>query len=118
MGALPIVTTGPRGKNAPMRKTKIVGTLGPTSSSPDVLSRLVKAGLDVARLNCSHASHADLAYQVEEAAERSLGGIATALLSNEIAGGMTGVYIALYATGNGAQSAAVADFDWFEYEPL
>jgi len=47
------------------RKTKIVATIGPASTSPDVLARLVKAGLDVARLNCSHASGGDLAIQTE-----------------------------------------------------
>ena len=30
----------------------------------------------------------------------------------------TGVYLALYATGNGERSTAPADFDWFEYTPL
>jgi len=39
------------------RKTKIVATLGPASSSPDVISRMVAAGLDVARLNFSHGTH-------------------------------------------------------------
>ncbi|MBN92760.1 MAG: pyruvate kinase [Deltaproteobacteria bacterium] len=48
-----------------MRHTKIVATLGPASSSPEVLGLLIKAGMDVARLNCSHASHGDLAIQVE-----------------------------------------------------
>ena len=47
------------------RKTKIVATLGPGSSTPDVLGKMVQRGLDVARLNCSHASHADLDYQLE-----------------------------------------------------
>ena len=37
-----------------MRKTKIVATLGPTSSTEQVLSRLIRAGMDVARLNFSH----------------------------------------------------------------
>ncbi len=49
-----------------IRKTKIVATLGPSSSSPDVLARMFKAGLDVARLNCSHATHADLAFQTDQ----------------------------------------------------
>jgi len=48
-----------------VRHTKIVATLGPASSSPEVLGALIKAGMDVARLNCSHASHGDLAIQVE-----------------------------------------------------
>ncbi len=37
-------------------------------------------------------------------------------LSTETAGGFTGVYVGLYATGNGKQSEAAADFDWFEYK--
>ncbi len=49
----------------PVRNTKIIATLGPASSSPEMLGRLMKAGMDVARLNCSHASHGDLAIQVE-----------------------------------------------------
>jgi pyruvate kinase len=39
---------------------KIVATLGPASSSPDVMERLVRTGVDVFRMNMSHASH-DLA---------------------------------------------------------
>jgi pyruvate kinase len=42
-----------------MRRTRIVCTLGPASSSPEILDRLVAAGMDVARLNFSHASHAE-----------------------------------------------------------
>ena len=47
------------------RRTKIVCTLGPASNSPHMMSQLLHAGMDVARLNCSHASHGDLAYLVE-----------------------------------------------------
>lgn len=39
------------------RSAKIVGTLGPASSSEEVFRSLVRAGLDVARLNFSHGSH-------------------------------------------------------------
>src|SRR5580693_7265825 len=42
---------------APARRAKIVATLGPTSSTEDVFRQLVRAGLDVARLNFSHGSH-------------------------------------------------------------
>ncbi|MFM9328358.1 glycoside hydrolase family 43 protein [Paenibacillus mesotrionivorans] len=38
------------------------------------------------------------------------------LLSTEVAGGFTGVFIGMYATGNGQRSAVPADFDWFLYE--
>ncbi|GAB3717074.1 pyruvate kinase [Nocardiopsis nanhaiensis] len=41
------------------RRAKIVATLGPATSSPDTLRRLVDAGLDVARLNLSHGTHDD-----------------------------------------------------------
>jgi pyruvate kinase len=41
------------------RRAKIVCTLGPATSSPERLAELVAAGLDVARLNLSHGSHAD-----------------------------------------------------------
>jgi alpha-N-arabinofuranosidase len=45
-----------------------------------------------------------------------LGNADTKYLSSETAGGFTGVYIAMFATGNGQDSAANADFDWFDYE--
>ncbi|KAB3532887.1 pyruvate kinase [Alkaliphilus serpentinus] len=40
-----------------MRRTKIVCTIGPASESPEVFKELVKAGLNVARLNFSHGDH-------------------------------------------------------------
>ncbi|CAI3787369.1 Pyruvate kinase II [Pseudomonas sp. MM227] len=39
-----------------VRRTKIVATLGPASNSPEVIEQLIKAGLDVARLNFSHGT--------------------------------------------------------------
>lgn len=39
-------------------------------------------------------------------------------LSSEVAGGFTGVYFGLYATGNGTKSTVPADFDWFRYRSL
>ena len=41
------------------RSTKIVATLGPACSKPDVLSRMLAAGVDVVRLNFSHGAGAD-----------------------------------------------------------
>ena len=58
----------------PRRRTKIVVTLGPSTDDPQVLDRLVAAGMDVARVNCSHGGAEDLlrrAAEVREAAKRS-----------------------------------------------
>ena len=40
-----------------IRRTRIVCTIGPSSSSPSVLRTLIQAGMDVARLNFSHGDH-------------------------------------------------------------
>ena len=42
-----------------LRSTKIVATLGPASSDPVVLERMVRAGVDVVRLNFSHGTADD-----------------------------------------------------------
>ena len=47
------------------RRAKIVATLGPASSSPEMFRQLVRAGLDVARLNFSHGSHAQKAELIQ-----------------------------------------------------
>ncbi len=39
-----------------IRRTKIVATLGPASSSAEIIDRLIEAGLDVVRLNFSHGT--------------------------------------------------------------
>src|SRR3982751_5245943 len=56
-----------------IRATKIVATLGPASSDPEVLERLLRAGVDVVRLNFSHGSaqdHIDRATLVREVAKK------------------------------------------------
>src|SRR4051794_21072660 len=57
----------------PHRATKIVATLGPASSAPAVLERMIAAGVDVVRLNFSHGKaedHIERARVVREAAKK------------------------------------------------
>ena len=42
---------------AALRKTKIIATLGPATDSAEMLNQLVQRGVDVFRLNMSHAPH-------------------------------------------------------------
>ena len=49
----------PHAFNGPIRRTKIVATLGPASDKPGVLDAMIRAGVDVVRLNFSHGSPED-----------------------------------------------------------
>jgi pyruvate kinase len=57
------------------RRAKIVCTLGPATSSQERINALITAGLDVARLNLSHGSHADHlhSYQLVRAGSDAIG---------------------------------------------
>lgn len=48
-----------------MRKTKIVCTIGPASESPETLEKLMKAGMNVTRLNFSHGTHEEHKVRIE-----------------------------------------------------
>jgi pyruvate kinase len=48
-----------------LRRTKIVATVGPASSEPETLRGLIEAGMNGARLNMSHGTHADHALRAE-----------------------------------------------------
>jgi pyruvate kinase len=56
------------------RRTKIVATLGPATDGPGMLDQLIAAGMDCARINCSHGTHEDLrrrAMELRSAADRA-----------------------------------------------
>src|SRR3954465_9292175 len=55
------------------RATKIVATIGPASRSPEMLARMIDAGMDMARLNFAHGStdeHAETVEMVRAASEK------------------------------------------------
>ena len=58
----------------PTHKTKIVATIGPASESPEMLARLILAGLSVARLNFSYgdfSNHAEMIRRIRAAARET-----------------------------------------------
>ena len=46
----------PKG-HSPHRKTKIIATLGPATDSTEMIGKLIDAGVNIFRLNMSHARH-------------------------------------------------------------
>lgn len=48
----------------PYRRTKIICTIGPSSSSSEIISKMLGAGMDVARINFSHGTHKEHATQI------------------------------------------------------
>ena len=58
------------------------------------------------------------AWITKEGKECNLATGETRYLSSEVAGGFTGVYFALYASGNGRKNTTPAYFDWFDYRTL
>jgi len=57
--------------NDTIRRTKIVATIGPASNSPEMIRQLIKAGMNVARLNFSHGSYGDHASVIKTLREIS-----------------------------------------------
>src|SRR4051794_1589545 len=58
----------------PAHKTKIIATIGPASESPELLVRLIRAGLNVARLNFSHGDfsrHGEVIKRIRDAARET-----------------------------------------------
>jgi len=58
----------------PANKTKIICTIGPASESPEIMDSLLRAGMNIARLNFSHgdfSSHAVIIKNLRDAAQRT-----------------------------------------------
>ncbi len=84
----------------------------------EVASRPLSAGVSRLVL-CIDAEETKYTFSFgpNESALETLGDGETRYLSTEVAGGFTGVFFGLYATGNGAPCTLPADFDWFDYRP-
>jgi pyruvate kinase len=54
-----------------MRKAKIIGTLGPSSNDVETIKKLIKAGINVARVNMSHGTHEEAKKLIENIREAS-----------------------------------------------
>lgn len=54
------------------RRTKIVATIGPATSERPMIEQLIRAGMDVARINCSHAEHATVSRIIEDIRQLSV----------------------------------------------
>lgn len=54
------------------KRTKIVATIGPSSSDPKMLAALIKAGMNVARVNFSHGDHAEQGAKMKNIREVAL----------------------------------------------
>jgi len=69
-----------------------------------------------------HISSTDLEYkfwvQEEGKDETLIGTASTRDVSNEVVGGFTGVFIGMYASGNGKANTNPADFDWFDFKEI
>ena len=60
-----------------LRKTKLIATIGPACESPETLEALIRAGMNVARLNFSHGDHEEHRKRLE-----AIRGAATRLSAN------------------------------------
>ena len=108
------------------RRTKIVATIGPASRDPETLSRLVEAGMDVARLNFAHGTpdqHQETGERVRRAASQA--GRQVALLQdlpgpklrigpleNDLAELHSGAELTLVADSDGTGDARRMSVSW------
>ena len=108
--------------HAPVRKTKIVATIGPACNTPKMLRAMIGAGMNVARLNLSHGSHAAHSEQIVmlRSVAKDLGRniaimidtrgieIRTGLIEGDTAELVSGGMFSLYADGRKGNAAGVS----------
>jgi xylan 1,4-beta-xylosidase len=90
-------------------------TIGPDLSASTAQATLSGAGPVTLEVRAEPEEYT-FWYRSGAGAPQRLGAARSRYLSSEVAGGFTGVYLGLYATGNGRESTTPARFDWFDYE--
>ena len=109
-------------KRASIRKTKVVATIGPACDSPEALQAMIRAGMNVARLNFSHGSHEEHRKRLErirDAADALGANVATMLdtkgvkiRTGRVEGGQvllqTGADFTLYTDGRPGNAEGVS----------
>jgi alpha-N-arabinofuranosidase len=106
------IRLGPSGREAFVRQT--VGPFISTETGVTPIPGTVPILLEVRATPLEYVFFAGSA----PGALKEIGRAATRYLSSEVAGGFTGVYFGLYATGNGQASTVPAAFEYWEYEEV
>ena len=55
-----------------MKKTKIICTVGPSTDNLELLTKMIEAGMDIARFNFSHGTHEDHQVRIDLVREASV----------------------------------------------
>jgi len=69
----------------------------------------------ILRINATELEY-QFSAQLEGKTPEAVATAFTKNLSTEVIGGFTGVFIGMYASGNGENNQNPADFDWFDFE--
>jgi hypothetical protein len=85
------------------------------SLHPIAATKTIKNGFVRLRIR-SYPELYRFSYSVGDDAFQDLGGVETRYLASEVADGFNGVFVGMFATGQGRDSTAPADFDWFDYQ--
>lgn len=104
------LTCGADGENKVILRRRL-GSLWKVEHEAGYEGNDIVLGLD------ANSSHYSFYYSSLDGERIPFGSGECALLSTEVAGGFTGVFFGLYATGNGKPSTAPAAFNWFQYTP-
>merc|ERR1719437_241952 len=110
-GCHPNEANKPREMDDSKRKTKVVASLGPASWSEEMIPKMIKAGADIFRLNCSHRRGGDFerVYPLIRKCSKELG------RKVECLGDLQGPKFRVAELGPGVESVPLVKGDIFEF---